>query len=77
MNKYEMVMIAAREARRINDIAKLAGRELKQRPTDLAWDLLNTGRIKYTYNAEVFDAEFDAAAKKAEEAAEEESEVKA
>ncbi len=71
MNKYEMVMIAAREARRINDIARLAGRDLKRRPTDLAWDLLNTGRIKYTYNAEVFDKDFADAAEEAAKAAEE------
>ena len=71
MNKYEMVMIAAREARRINDIAKLAGRELKRRPTALAWDLLNTGRIKYTYNAEAFDKDLAEAAEEAAQAAEE------
>ena len=76
MNKYELVMIAAREARRINDIARLAGRELKRRPTELAWDLLNTGRIKYTYNADVFDAEVTAAAQKSE-GFDEETEIKA
>ena len=78
MNKYEMVMIAAREARRINDFAKLSGRELKRRPTSLAWELLNTGRIKYTYDAEMLDAEKMAAAVEGkQEAQEEETEAKA
>jgi DNA-directed RNA polymerase subunit K/omega len=51
VNKYEMVLIAAREARRLNDVAKLSARELKIRPTTLAWDRLVKGRIKYTYEA--------------------------
>ena len=51
MNKYEMVLIAAREARRLNEMAKLSARELKVRPTTIAWDRLMTGRIKYTYEA--------------------------
>ncbi len=76
MNKYEMVMIAAREARRLNDVAKLSGRELKRRPTALAWELLNTGRIKYTYNAEAFDKELEAA-QEAAQAQDEESEANA
>lgn len=57
MNKYEMVMIAAREARRLNDIARLSGRELKVRPTSLAWKLLHEGKIKYTFSSEPFDPE--------------------
>lgn len=56
MNKYEMVLISAREARRLNEGAKLAGRELKIRPTELAWDRMQDGKVKFTYedpNAEV------------------------
>ena len=77
MNKYEMVMIAAREARRLNDAAKLAGRDLKRRPTALAWELLNTGRIKYTYSAEPLDAEQMAAEAAGGEGAPEEAESEA
>jgi DNA-directed RNA polymerase subunit K/omega len=57
MNKYEMVMIAAREARRLNDIARISGRDLKIRPTTLAWKLLHDGKIKYTFSSEPFDQE--------------------
>ncbi len=49
MNKYEMVVIASREARRLNDVARSYGRELKRRPTLLAWERLHDGKIKYTW----------------------------
>ena len=49
MNKYEMVIIASREARRLNDVARSYGRELKRRPTILAWERLHDGKIKYTW----------------------------
>jgi DNA-directed RNA polymerase subunit K/omega len=52
MNKYEMVLIAAREARRINEVARMHGRELKVRPTVASWERLLSGKIKYTYEAE-------------------------
>jgi DNA-directed RNA polymerase subunit K/omega len=51
VNKYEMVLISAREARRLNEIAKLSGRELKVRPTTIAWDRLSQGKIQFTYEA--------------------------
>ena len=57
MNKYEMVLISAREARRLNEGAKLAGRELKIRPTELAWDRMQDGKVKFTY--EDLDAEVE------------------
>jgi DNA-directed RNA polymerase subunit K/omega len=52
MNKYEMVLIAAREARRLNEVAKLSGRELRVRPTTVAWDRLTQGKIQHTYEPE-------------------------
>jgi len=52
MNKYEMVLISAREARRINEVARMHGRELRVRPTTAAWERLISGKIKYTYEAE-------------------------
>ena len=61
MNKYEMIMIASREARRLNEIARLSGRELKERPTTLAWKLLTEGKIKYTYNPETLEEQLSAA----------------
>ncbi len=57
MNKYEMVLISAREARRLNEVAKLAGRELKIRPTELAWDRMQEGKVKFTYQDEAFETE--------------------
>jgi len=52
MNKYEMVLIAAREARRINDVAKMAGRDLRMRPTTISWKRLQEGKIQFTYEPE-------------------------
>lgn len=59
MNKYEMVLISAREARRLNELARLSSRELKLRPTLLAWQRLEQGKIKYTYEVEKIEAEPD------------------
>jgi DNA-directed RNA polymerase subunit K/omega len=70
MNKYEMIIAAAREARRLNDVAKMAGRELKIRPTVLAWERMQTGKVNVTYEAERFE---DAVPAPAEEAPAEES----
>ena len=49
MNKYEMVLIAAREARRMNDIARLSGSEFTVRPTTVAWQRLMDGKLEHTY----------------------------
>lgn len=49
MNKYEMVLIAAREARRMNDIARLSGSEFTVRPTTVAWQRLMDGKLDFTY----------------------------
>jgi DNA-directed RNA polymerase omega subunit len=72
MNKYEMIIAAAREARRLNDAAKMAGRELKIRPTVLAWERIQTGKVNFTYEAESFEEPAPAPAPvPAEDAAEE------
>jgi DNA-directed RNA polymerase subunit K/omega len=55
VNKYEQVLIAAREARRLNELAKLNDRELKRRPTQLAWERLEQDLIKFTYERETLD----------------------
>lgn len=52
VNKYEECLIAAREARRLNDLAKNNGRELKRRPTQLAWERLSERRVNFTYEPE-------------------------
>jgi len=52
INKYEEVLVAAREARRLNDLARNNGRELKRRPTQLAWERLNSTMIRFTYEPE-------------------------
>ncbi|NNF05430.1 MAG: DNA-directed RNA polymerase subunit omega [Candidatus Eisenbacteria bacterium] len=48
-SKYELVVIASREARRLNEVARASGRELKRRVTDVAWERLSQGSLQYTY----------------------------
>jgi DNA-directed RNA polymerase subunit K/omega len=48
-SKYELVMIAAREARRLNERARASGKELKRRVTEVAWERLEHGDIHFTY----------------------------
>jgi len=57
LNKYEMVLVAAREARRLNDVAKIAGRDLRVRPTIVSWERLHQGKIKFTYEPESSEEE--------------------
>jgi DNA-directed RNA polymerase subunit K/omega len=56
-SKYELVMIASREARRLNDTARASGKELKRRITEVAWERLLAGKIKFTYSDEEPPAE--------------------
>ena len=60
MNKYEMVLISAREARRLCDVARVLGRELNVRPTILAWERLSGDKIQHTYEPERFEAAAEA-----------------
>ena len=49
MNKYEMVVVAGREARRLNEMAHQQGRDLKGRVTDLAMARFLNGDVKFRY----------------------------
>jgi DNA-directed RNA polymerase subunit K/omega len=49
MNKYELVIIAAREARRINEMARLTGEPLTGKVTALALDNVLRDDVPYTY----------------------------
>lgn len=49
LNKYEMVIVAAKEARRLNEMARTQGRELKRRVTHLAMDRFVHGEVKFKY----------------------------
>jgi len=57
MNKYELIVIAAREARRLNAVAKLSGRDLKERATVIAWRRLQGDEIQFTYEPESYEPE--------------------
>ena len=49
LNKYELVIIAAREARRINEMARLTGEPLTGKVTALALDNVLRDEVPYTY----------------------------
>jgi DNA-directed RNA polymerase subunit K/omega len=50
LNKYEMVLVAAKEARRLNDLARQQGREIRGRITEVALDRFLKGEVKYRYS---------------------------
>jgi DNA-directed RNA polymerase subunit K/omega len=50
-NKYELAIIAAKEARRLNDICRRTGEEHKERVTLFAVDKALKGKIRHTYEA--------------------------
>lgn len=49
-NKYELIIIAGKEARRLNDIARSQGREVKGRVTLLALRRFMSGTIRFKYD---------------------------
>ena len=53
MNKYELVVIAAREARRINEMARLTGEPLAGKVTALALENVIQGDVPFTYEEPV------------------------
>ena len=49
INAYERVVIAAREARRLNEAVRSSSKELRRRVTDVAWERLMEGKVNFTY----------------------------
>ncbi len=49
LNKYEMVIVAAKEARRINELANQQQREIKGRITHVAMKRFLDGKVKFKY----------------------------
>jgi DNA-directed RNA polymerase subunit K/omega len=56
-NKYELAIIAAKEARRINDVLRRAGQELEDQVTLHALDKVQKGKVRYTYDTQEGRAE--------------------
>jgi DNA-directed RNA polymerase omega subunit len=48
-NRYEAVRVMAKEARRINQIIRLSGQEVEEKPTSIAMRRLIDGKVKYAY----------------------------
>ncbi len=51
-NKYELAIIAAKEARRINDVLRRAGQELEDQVTLHALDKVQKGKVRYMYDTQ-------------------------
>lgn len=49
-NKYELAIIAAREARRLNDVARRSGDNSKTKVTALALERTIRGEVLYGYD---------------------------
>ena len=62
-NKYECAIVAAMEARRLNDITRVTGESLSARVTQMAIENVRSGRVNFRYE----DASKPAPAEAAEE----------
>ncbi len=49
-NKYEAAIVAAVEARRLNDITRVTGESLSARVTQMAIDNVRHGRVQFFYD---------------------------
>ncbi len=48
-NRYEAVRVMAKEARRVNTIIRLSGKEIEDKPTSIAMRRLAEGKVKFKY----------------------------
>jgi hypothetical protein len=48
-NKYERAIVAAMEARRLNDITRVTGESLSARVTQMAIENVRSGRVTFHY----------------------------
>jgi len=62
-NKYEAAIVAAMEARRLNDITRVTGESLSARVTQMAIENVRTGRVHYFYEVPGSEAEAEEPAK--------------
>lgn len=51
MNKYERAIVAALEARRLNDITRVTGESLSARVTQMAIENVRSGKVGFFYEA--------------------------
>jgi DNA-directed RNA polymerase subunit K/omega len=51
-NKYEIAIIAAKEARRINDVLRHSGEDMKEKVTLVAIERVAKGKVKFVYEEE-------------------------
>ena len=56
-NKYEMVIIAAREARRVNDLARGSGQKVERKVTLSAVEKAIRGELRFLYEDEIQERE--------------------
>ena len=59
-SEYELCVIAGREARRLNELARLRNRKVKSPITLLAWKRLIDGKIHFTYDDIPTDEQYSA-----------------
>ena len=69
-NKYELIIVAAKEARRLNELSRQTGLNLGGKVTNVALEEALKGNVLYTYRSE--EEELEAAKPEAKEAQDEE-----
>lgn len=48
-NRYEAIRVIARDARNINNILRMTGEEVPEKPTTMAIRRFIEGKVKYSY----------------------------
>lgn len=51
-NKYELIIVAAKEARRLNELSRQTGLNLGGKVTNIALEEALKGNVQYTYRSE-------------------------
>ena len=57
LNKYELIIVAAKEARRLNELSRQTGLDIGGKVTNIALEETHKGHVVYQYGAEPVEAE--------------------
>lgn len=52
LNKYELIIVAAKEARRLNELSRQTGLDLGGKVTNIALEETHKGHVVYQYGVE-------------------------
>ena len=59
-NKYELIIVAAKEARRLNELSRQTGLDIGGKVTNIALEETQKGHVLFRYGAEIDEPEAEA-----------------